>query len=68
VVLANYFNGGDAKEAVFFNKYMVMLLLGSIPLMTLITYIFFYSSSYNLAEIGVLELSPSPFFFCWWRY
>jgi hypothetical protein len=63
VVLANYFDAGDAKEAVFFNKYMVMLLIGSIPLMTLITWLFFYNASYNFAEIAVLELYTVSVFF-----
>lgn len=56
VALINYYDAGDVKEALFFNKYMVMLLIGSIPFYTLLTYLFFISSRYNIAEIGVLVL------------
>jgi hypothetical protein len=38
VALAHYFNAGDSSEAAFFNKYMVMLLMVSVPVLILITY------------------------------
>lgn len=56
VALAHYFNAGDTGEAAFFNKYMVMLLMVSVPVLILITYALFFSSGYNLAEIGVFQL------------
>jgi hypothetical protein len=56
IALMNYFDAGDAKEAMFFNKYMVWLLIGAAPFSILITYAFFFNSSYNLAEIGVMQL------------
>jgi hypothetical protein len=63
VVLANYFDAGNEKEALFFNKYMVMLLIGSLPVTALITYVFFFKSPYNFAEIGVLALYTLSAFF-----
>jgi hypothetical protein len=63
VLLTNYFDAGNTKEAMFFNKYMVMLLMGSLPFMTLVTWLFFFRSSYNLAEIGVFSLYTLSAFF-----
>jgi hypothetical protein len=63
VVLANYFDAGNDKEALFFNKYMVMFLMGSLPFTTLVIYLFFFRSRYNFAEIGVLSLYTLSAFF-----
>lgn len=56
LLLINYFDAGDISEARFFNEYMVLFQITLMPFNCLITWIFFYRSRYNFAEIGVLTL------------
>jgi len=62
-VIVHYYHARVAGEVIFFNKYLVMLLLAVIPLSTLFTYIFFYNSEYGFAEIGVMQLYTLSIFF-----
>lgn len=52
----NYYHIDIRSEANFFHEYMVVTYLILIPVYVLITYLFFYRSGYNFAEIGVLTL------------
>jgi hypothetical protein len=61
--LLKYYNSGDINEANFFHEYMVLLQIALLPLVALITYLFFTKSGYNYAEIGVLTLYTVSFFF-----
>lgn len=63
VVLVNYYDAGDMKEAMFFDKYMVLLLLGMVPIFSLLTFLLFGNSGYNFAEILVFSLYTISFFF-----
>ncbi len=63
ILLAAYFNAGDLNEGSFFHKYMVLFLLLAIPFSSLITYLFFFSSKFNYAEIAVLQLYTVSMFF-----
>ncbi|MEO5975902.1 MAG: DUF3667 domain-containing protein [Chryseolinea sp.] len=55
-IITDYYHAGEAGEVVFFNKYLVMTLLVTVPISTLIVYAFFFNSEYNFAEIGVMQL------------
>ena len=61
--LQKYYHVGNISEANFFHEYMVILHIGMLPLYTFITYLFFYKSKYNYAEIGVLILYTMSIFF-----
>ena len=61
--LLKYYHAGNVSEANFFHEYMVILHIGMLPLYTFITYLFFYKSKYNYAEIGVLLLYTMSIFF-----
>ncbi len=63
IALMNYFQSGDLAEGAFFNKYLVILHILLVPVYALITYLVFYSKRFNYAEIGVLLLYTSSFFF-----
>lgn len=63
IALMNYFGGGDTVEGMFYNKYLVMLHIVLVPAYAFITYLVFYSKRFNYAEIGVLVLYTSSFFF-----
>lgn len=63
IALMNYFQSGDLAEGAFFNKYLVILHVLLVPVYALITYLVFYSKRFNYAEIGVLLLYTSSFFF-----
>lgn len=58
-----YYDAGNIDEADFFNDYLVLLQVVLLPLYTLVTYLLFYKSRFNYAEIGVLMLYTSSFFF-----
>jgi hypothetical protein len=62
-VLVRYFDAGDLKEGLFFDKYMVLLLAMMVPLFSLLTFAAFYNSKYNYAEIVVFSLYTISFFF-----
>lgn len=61
--LLKYYHMGNASEANFFHEYMVLLHVVLLPVYALITYLFFYRSGYNYAEIGVLLLYTLSFIF-----
>jgi uncharacterized protein DUF3667 len=61
--LLKYYNAGNISEATFFHEYMVILHIAMLPLYAFITYLFFYRSKYNYAEIGVLILYTMSIFF-----
>jgi hypothetical protein len=63
IVLITYYQAGSAGEETFFHHYTFTFLLLAIPLSAVITYLFFYSSGYNFAEIGVLQLYTVSVFF-----
>ena len=56
VVLIKYYDAGNATEGFFFRKYVLLFLLLAIPFSTLITFLFFYHSGFNYAELGVMQL------------
>lgn len=62
-MLLNNYHENNTAEVVYFREYMVFLYIALIPLFTLITYLFFYRSGYNYAEIGVLLLYTLSLFF-----
>jgi hypothetical protein len=61
--MLKFYQAGNASEAKFFHEYMVMLHIILLPLYILITYLLFRKSGYNYAEIGVLMLYMTSFFF-----
>jgi hypothetical protein len=63
VILSKYYDAGDLKEALFFDKYMVFLLLGMVPIFSLLTFLLFNNSGYNFAEVLVFSLYTISFFF-----
>jgi hypothetical protein len=58
----NYYQLGDAGEVTFFNKYLVMLLIGIVPFSSGLTYLFFYKSKFNFPEIAIMQLYCISFF------
>ncbi len=63
ILLATYYQAGNAGEEFFFHKYMVAFLLLAIPFSSLITYLFFFSSRFYFSEIGVMQLYTVSMFF-----
>lgn len=63
MLLISHFNAGNTKEAMFFNKYWVILQVLMLPLYTLVTYLFFKRSGYNYGEIMVFQLYLFSFLF-----
>jgi len=63
VLLVNYYHAGSANEGSFFHQSMVAFLLLAIPFSAVITYLFFFSSGFNLSELGVLQLYTFSMFF-----
>ena len=61
--LMKYYNTGNISEANFFHEYMVIVHIAMLPFYVFITYLFFYKSRYNYAEIGVLILYTMSIFF-----
>ena len=51
-----YYQVDISSEAKFFHEYMVVTYIILVPSYVLITYLFFYKSGYNFAEIGVMTL------------
>lgn len=60
--ILKYYDSGNPAEAIFFHEYMVIMQVVLLPLNVLITYLFFYNSKFNYAEIGVLLLYTISFF------
>lgn len=63
LALIKFYNSGSVSEADFSHQYMVMLQVCLVPVYTLITYLLFFKSGYNYAEIGVLLLYTISFLF-----
>jgi hypothetical protein len=62
-VLLKYYQTGNVSEMNFFHEYMVIFHIVLLPVHVVVTYIFFYKSGYNLAEVGVLVLYSVSFLF-----
>jgi hypothetical protein len=56
LLLFNHLKVGEAVDVQFFHQYMVILTIVMLPVYTLITWMFFFSSKFNYAEIFVLLL------------
>lgn len=54
--LIGYYHGENLGETNFFHQYMVLLHSALLPLYALVTYLVFYKSKYNYAEIAVFLL------------
>jgi len=63
IALVNYYQGGDAVEGDLFHKYLVIIHIFLLPLYVLITYLVFYKKKFNYAEVGVMVLYTTSFFF-----
>jgi hypothetical protein len=61
--IIHYYHTDIVSEAKFFHEYMVMMFILLVPVYVLITYLLFYKSGYNYAEIGVLILYMAAIFF-----
>lgn len=61
--LLKYYHTGNISEANFFHEYMVLLHIALLPVYALIAYALFYKTKYNYAEIGILILYTTSFFF-----
>jgi hypothetical protein len=62
-VLMKYYHADVISEANFFHRYMVIMYIVLLPVYSLITYLFFYKSKNNYAEIGVMMLYTLSFLF-----
>ena len=63
LILNKYYQVNDTVEANFFHEYMVLVHIFLLPLYICISYIFFSKSKFNFAEIGVLTIYTTSFFF-----
>ncbi|HTE27281.1 DUF3667 domain-containing protein [Flavitalea sp.] len=63
MVVKKIYGDVNMAEGTFFHEYMIFLLLFSLPYLTLLTWITFYRSKYNFAEIGILILYTMPMIF-----
>jgi hypothetical protein len=54
--VTKYYQTDIISEAKFFHEYLVITYISLIPIYILITYLLFYRSGYNYAEIGVMML------------
>jgi hypothetical protein len=63
MVVKKIYGDANMAEGTFFHEYMIFLLLFSLPYVALLTWIAFYRSEYNFAEIGVLILYTMPMIF-----
>lgn len=54
--LIKYYHVGSTSESAFTDKYMVIFFIVLLPLHVFITYILFFKSGYNFAEIAVFVL------------
>jgi hypothetical protein len=61
--LFKLYHWGNTAEANFFHQYMVLLYTIIMPVIVLITWLFFFNSKYNYAETGVLQLYIFSFIF-----
>ena len=61
--IVKYYHADIVSEVKFFHEYMVMTYIVLMPLYALITYLMFYRTKYNYAEIGVMMLYTLSFLF-----
>ena len=61
--IIKYYHAGIISEAKFFHEYMVVTYIALVPAYALITYLLFYKTKYNYAEIGVMMLYTLSFIF-----
>lgn len=61
--LITYHQADVISEANFFHQYFVIMYIVLLPVYSLITYLFFYKSGSNYAEIGVMMLYTLSFVF-----
>ena len=54
--VTKYYHADIISEAKFFHEYLVITYINLIPIYALITYLLFYRSGYNYAEVGVMML------------
>jgi len=54
--VSKYYHAGIITEANFFHEYLVITYIALIPIYVLITYLLFYNSGFNYAEVGVMML------------
>jgi hypothetical protein len=63
IILSKYYDAGNLREAAFNDKYMVLLLMAMPLLFSFLTFVFFYSSGFNYAEVLVFSLYTISMFF-----
>lgn len=63
LALVDYYNAGNVTEGNFFHEYLILLHSLLLPLYSLTTFLLFYNSKYNYAEIVVLLLYTMGMFF-----
>ena len=63
VLMLKYFDAGDNKEAVLFQKYWAILQILMLPVYAFITYLFFKRAKLNYGEIIVFQLYLFSFLF-----
>jgi len=61
--LTSYYHSANAGETNFFHQYMVLMHSLLLPLYALVTFLIFYKSKYNYAEIAVFLLYTVGMFF-----
>jgi hypothetical protein len=61
--LIKYYHADIISETRFVHEYIVLTFIILLPVYVIITYLFFYNSGYNYAEIGVLMLYILSVFF-----
>lgn len=61
--LMKYYQADIISEANFFHQYMVIMYIVLLPVYSLITYLLFYKSKNNYAEMGVMMLYTLSFLF-----
>jgi hypothetical protein len=54
--VSKYYHADIISEAKFFHEYLVITYITLIPIYVLITYLLFYKSGFNYAEVGVMVL------------
>jgi hypothetical protein len=54
--VSKYYHTDIMSEARFFHEYMVITFVVLLPVYVLVTYLLFYKSGYNYAEVGVMML------------
>jgi hypothetical protein len=55
-IVTKFYHADIISEAKFFHEYLVITYIAMIPIYVLITYLIFYKSGYNYAEVGVMML------------